>query len=703
MVLAKDASHNRLNHHLLSVGLIAAGLVAVLVLMLLTVPRSSGFDTTLGSNELGIKEVSLALDADRVLLPGDCTTLRWQVNAVEAIFINEQGYPGQGELQVCAGPEDGRINPHITIRYPDGSERYYDMQVAVLSQQPAIWLLGGLGLGLMLAGVAVWVQWRWQLVTVLRFVLLLVIGLSIARFVLNIALALREAYIVWDDALMFVRYVYNAQTHGMLAWNVVDGPTYGLTELYYTLPVDLVSRFISFDLPSTIAQVASLMSGLVFVLLVCLLVWRTLQRDLTLRLAGLALLFGGLAAQPGLGVHFASGMGTTFALAYLTLFLILIQRYWRKASTPGLIILGLLGGLAYGVRPDLMLFSAAVPAALLITPGKWREGLMLGALMALVLGAQLLAAQIYFGSALPLPFYAKSTGIYDAYYENRYGPIPLEQLSQFILNNALYLGAFVLALALAPRQLWQRMEQLGIVMTTAGIAYAVYYAFFVLMVMFYMQRFYYPLLPLLVWLAMLGLDALWARVEAFKLRWPESRFAVGAVLVSASLAISFAGFGLFRGAATLPNGEPLLAQKNPNQLAWIYARVWYEIQHFAQIRPSLLIATSDIGLPGIANYDWTVIDLASLNQTEFIRSGFSAEALMAYQPDLVYLPGPHYAGLNAVLLADPDFVQAYEILHASKLQTYTDVALRRDSPHYAAMRAIVDTALGVDTPGDEGT
>ena len=33
--------------------------------------------------------------------PGQCTTLRWDVQNVQAVFLNEQGVPGQGAQQVC--------------------------------------------------------------------------------------------------------------------------------------------------------------------------------------------------------------------------------------------------------------------------------------------------------------------------------------------------------------------------------------------------------------------------------------------------------------------------------------------------------------------------------------------------------------------------------------------------------------------------
>ena len=60
-----------------------------------------------------------------------------------------------------------------------------------------------------------------------------------------------------------------------------------------------------------------------------------------------------------------------------------------------------------------------------------------------------------------------------------------------------------------------------------------------------------------------------------------------------------------------------------------------------------------------------------------------------YEPDLSYLPHPDYVAMTAQLTGDARFARRYEGVPREELGTLLGIALRRDSAHFDAMRAIV--------------
>src|SRR3954447_10866660 len=40
---------------------------------------------------------------------------------------------------------------------------------------------------------------------------------------------------LWEDGYFFLRYARNTWTHGVMAWNIADGPVHGMTSQLYQL------------------------------------------------------------------------------------------------------------------------------------------------------------------------------------------------------------------------------------------------------------------------------------------------------------------------------------------------------------------------------------------------------------------------------------------------------------------------------------
>ena len=504
---------------------------------------------------------------------------------------------------------------------------------------------------------------------------LVVVALAGALVAVVIA-PVRTKFTVWDDAYMFARYADNLRTEGRLAWNPGGAPTYGLTSVLYLVVVFPARLLLPGD-PLRALLASSIVGALAFVGLAVGLAW-TASRGLPPVARGgvtvivlASLLLGGRL----LATHATSGMDTTFALAFLATYLLLATRFERDPRPATAIVLGVVGGVALAARPDLLLFTFAVPIALAAAARREdpRPALLaLGVTAATVL-IGLGAARLYFGSALPLPFYAKSTALYrDLAFARNAAPVPREELARFARANGALLLLALLPLALAPRR-WMR-ETPAVIQGAllAAVAFAAYYLFFVFQLMYFDARFYQPTLPALVLAAAHG-------ASGVVRRWSGGALAAAGIgslaLIAAPLPAGGGGSPLrFARYGVVDSYRALLGEK------------LFALDRFSLLPDDVVVASTEVGHVGAMNPRKTVIDLAGLNDPAFARAPFSAARLVAKAPDLVYLPHPVYRGMLADVLTDPAFRAAYEVHSADELGTQMGLAIRRTSPRYEAMR-----------------
>jgi hypothetical protein len=222
---------------------------------------------------------------------------------------------------------------------------------------------------------------------------------GVAALFFAIAYANREPY---DDAHFFKRVAVNALEHGTLAWNVDEGPVYGSTSQVFQLLAVGVSAFTRNHYMLVMRALSLSFTVAAFAVLRRL----TLRRDEGLS----AILAFGSAT---LLFPILSGMETALGVLGVTVFLWLLYAdasRERHGLLAPLLVLGV-----YLTRPDAALLCV-VP---LVIEGwsrrgrpPWRE---LAWIAALLTGA-LLLLRWYYGTALPLPFYAKQAALspYDA-------------------------------------------------------------------------------------------------------------------------------------------------------------------------------------------------------------------------------------------------------------------------------------------------
>jgi hypothetical protein len=539
----------------------------------------------------------------------------------------------------------------------------------------------------------------------LRFLFGLGITGAVALPVFKLALTLYGRTVV-DDGYMFIRYADNLIANHVLAWNPQDGPAYGLTSPFFLLVVVPVRALLPNAAPLA-ALISSLISGIAFFALLARLVLpRGSARGPAARTT-ILLLAVTLAASSGLLVmHVVSGMDTMFALAGLTGYMLCGRNFETHPSLTTALFTGALGGLAYFARPDLLVYSFAVPGFLLFASLYRRDAAFIrwSAVIAgttlVVVGLNLLLAWIFLGSALPLPFYAKATNLYLGTMAETFRAEGIEMGLTFFRTYSFLLAPSVMRAVIDPHQWWKRYSAVETGLVVGAATLIVYYTFFVSQIMGFGARFYFPVLPVLVYLACRDLAFL---VDAFADgrnvpdAMPLRSVVAGGVLILVVLG-SFLSLGpvLFELARHIKHRDSLshLTQLKTAFLKEGEGRIWFALDEFSLLPNDLTIATTEVGLPGVMNPHKRIVDLAGLNEPQIAQQGFDADFVFrTYSPDLIYMPYPWYDHLLAQITVHKVFQEGYEVISRKDSGANMDVALRRASRHYPAMREIAVAAL----------
>ncbi|HEX6766302.1 MAG TPA: hypothetical protein VF103_12510, partial [Polyangiaceae bacterium] len=228
------------------------------------------------------------------------------------------------------------------------------------------------------------------------------------RWLLLGALAVNDAYVLfrdadatpYDDAYFFKRFARHFLEHGTFSWNVSEGPVQGLTsELLQIVATGLTALAPNHTVVATKLLLAlGLLAGAWAFARLALRA--TARADLVIPLT--LLVFG----CPLLLFTMHTGMET--ALVPLVLVLCFRAVLEPKARDRDAFVAAGLTALAYLCRPDV----ASMPLlAFVVAHSRHRRHVLLYvASLAALLGALLLSFRLYYGTALPLPFYVKTFG-----------------------------------------------------------------------------------------------------------------------------------------------------------------------------------------------------------------------------------------------------------------------------------------------------
>lgn len=491
---------------------------------------------------------------------------------------------------------------------------------------------------------------------------------------------------VWDDAYMFVRYADNLLEYGNLAWNPNGDSTYGLTSLAYLIIV-IPLRLIFPTEPALVMILASLISGLLVVLSMVWLLRKLVTDNIHRRVVLIILLLSIIVSGESITAHLTSGMDTMFAIFVL----IVWMKFLYGSDNYGLI--GVLGGSMFIVRPDLLFIVMGMIPVLFVKKTSHSQimRLIIGIVISVVL--QLILTWFYFGNPFPLSFYVKNIPVYSQQFYGYYTNTSWGFFLEFIRSYPYLIGIIMIGFLTRYRS-WQWQDR-GLLL--GSIAFCVYHIAFVIPIMGFSQRFFYPTVPILIVLAS----------REFIHRLNNLPISMIETLKNYPIRILFVPLLLiFAFINPMPIILTLVQYTQPEKIPtigigrfdlqttydYLYADNWYGLDELSNLDDDIVIATTEIGLPSAMNLQKTIIDLAGLNQPDFAFNGFSAEWLMAEQnqPDWIYMPFPHYEGMWTSIFEHPIFQEDYEFFTAQLLGTSMDVAIKRDSKFYSTMIELVN-------------
>lgn len=497
-----------------------------------------------------------------------------------------------------------------------------------------------------------------------------------------IAFAGREPY---DDSHIIARVALNAVEHGALAWNPDEGPVFGTTSQAF----QLVAVAVAWVTEAYFAAAIRLLSALALVAAFAALARVTWARDRAMCAAYVA-----VAPVPLL--HVLSGMETAFAI--LSIALLVAALFGEAAGRRRWLTAPLLAVLAVLVRPDAGLL--AVPLVLAerwrrAGRAPWREALVMAAL----LGLALACCRLYYGTALPLPFYAKQAALtpYDDHFLSLARRAGLDRFGLF----AACAGPLA-ALALL------RRDARNLILVACAAAFVGYHVLSTVDVMGMHGRFYAPAMPVLALAAARSITArptrralaiaagasLAAIVGLRALGWFPAEVGLtvdgvpaGSAWLLAAVALSlFVAAGVPGGPAVVgpalivaPAVAALVAWPRQLELPSDDAYLARQTSHVTVYRgldtlracfgDAIHVYHSEVGLPGRRFRRGKVTDLAGLLSPARVFGTTTFDAgCQADRPDAIFLPHRNYRDLNR------------EIRASACLRGYDEVVRRSNSP-----------------------
>jgi len=162
---------------------------------------------------LGNASVQFQVTDNIILSNNDCYTVRWQVNNISAVYLNDAGKIGEGEEQLCY---DEVKTPQLQVEFEDGSQKTYQLEIILLQQQPSFWFF--LAISIILLSIGVYfiilptLNMTLQSSSEVKSALLNLISLSIFTIIIVggvLEFGLRFYFMNFGTNNDRIRYVYN--------------------------------------------------------------------------------------------------------------------------------------------------------------------------------------------------------------------------------------------------------------------------------------------------------------------------------------------------------------------------------------------------------------------------------------------------------------------------------------------------------------
>lgn len=463
---------------------------------------------------------------------------------------------------------------------------------------------------------------------------------------------------VFDDSLMYVRYADNLMGGYGISWSQGGGKSYGATSLTYMLSISSLRFFSPDSFPPYFIYYCSVLGFCLFIYL--FLFFSSKMKDVSLSI--FALFFSVILFSPLLKMHSRTGMETTFGLSVMTLFV--FSLYFAFAEKKYIFSLYLSSALVYPTRPDAVLFAVMMPGLLFLLTK--RRIFFIAALTAISSALITMAwARIYFGHALPLPFYVKTFSMHSSVNEN------LLNFFTFLKDPVILLSLFLI-LADLKNQFSKPFFQAGL---SAVIIHSLYFTFLTSQNMGGGGRFYFPQMPVYLILALLSAASVFQKYSFLQSR---KKF----VYIPAALFI----FGTLYSIQT----DLKKARKNP-VIFRNYNELFDHILGKKNIMTSLMthpfsrecsVAATEVGFPGVIFPKHILHDMVGLNSPEIVFGSAQHNIvswLESAKPDLIIMPHPGYKDMINKIIYSDYFKNNYEGLAPKETNFPHGLAINKNS------------------------
>lgn len=488
-----------------------------------------------------------------------------------------------------------------------------------------------------------------------------------------------------DDAYMFSRYADHLLTGLGMAWNPDGVQTYGCTSLAYALWVALIR---SLDVVFWRALgLASWLPAAFLVPVLGMACKRAGQTPLTRNaLVGMGFAAICIVVQNPFFFHATSGMDTTIAMLVNALLLVMVVDRRASRSTVRLIMTAIVAYLSFLTRPDSFLIAAILPTIMLLPGGEnqssFKPAIVFWIALVVLLVIDTATKSAIFSNPLPIPFFAKRGGFYEGYV----GVIdwnPISYTRLFVVNQAVP----ILVICLFATRRSARLLTASLIPTVLTLGFLATAT----QIMGYQARFYYPSMPLFIVTAYYVLSHRWMFGET-----PPVRDNVRTILCRMSI-IAFliilngplAGIGQRWWESSQRQSLGQWFEIQDQQKVNRYPRIEWgnAAQALSQIVQSAPVeatwAMSEHGYIGAVSPNVTIWDLAGLHDRNTLTDTPIVDHVLGKRPDAIWLPHPDYVGMVRAIETDESFVNDYDYWPGAFAY---GLALRRQSPHYAALR-----------------
>lgn len=511
---------------------------------------------------------------------------------------------------------------------------------------------------------------------------------SVLIFALMAAELLRHEWMpTFDDAYMFIRYAINLYNGYGIAWNQDSVQTYGVTAFLYFLVVTAGYWFFPGSDGVLLISISTLFGVMSIVLLAVTLT--RYGRDVP-RLSFPFWLFYVLlfvSLTPHFLFHCRSGMDTTMAIFVNSLLIFTTLEIGKrsKQSDASLITLSFIAYLSISTRPDNVFYAALFPSLYLLlrTTGRsYRDIILFGCALFILLGIDLLIKQLIFGNPLPLPYYAKQSSYFSDYRGTDVWN-PATYLRQFLY---VVLPALIVVITfLEKKTAWLVFSFL----LPVCLAFS-YLLFTVLQIMGFYSRFYYPAFPFFIVLSGILVVKFVGKLPnrwSFKpLHWRLPALLLLGFLVSPLPS------QLWQWARDISSGNvssPVFetrAEEIAKKNRW-RAAVSKMLTIVKNSPPDITYAMSEHGEIGAKAPEIRIIDLVGLHNLHFALNGFDPNYFFEQGVDFIWLPPHDYISLRDSIITDPRFQR--DFLYKPEDLEF-GVAVNKRGPHFKHLKLLLN-------------